>query len=172
MDVDEAIRTKRAVRHFTAEPIPDADLRAILDAGRRAQSSRNSQPWTFIVIRDRATLDALAASGRYARHLAGAAAAVVFVAFGPENDFDIGQAAANMQLAAQARGIGSCIGTLSDTGRAKTILGIPAERYVEQALSFGWPAPEEAMRPPRPGGRLTLDEVVRRERWDGEPGLG
>jgi nitroreductase len=171
MDVDEAIRTKRAIRRFTDQPIGDDALRAILDAGRRAQSSRNSQPWTFVVVRERATLEALANSGRYARHLAGAAVAVVFVAFGPENDFDIGQAAANMQLAAQARGIGSCIGTLSDPDRVRAILGVPGDRYIDEALSFGWPAPEERTRPPRPGGRRTLEEVVRRERWDGEPGL-
>jgi nitroreductase len=171
MDVDEAIRTKRAIRRFTDRPIDDEDLRAILDAGRRAQSSRNSQPWTFVVVRDRTRLEALATSGQYARHLAGAAVGVVFVSYGPENDFDIGQAAANMQLAAQARGIGSCIGTLSDPDRAGEILGVPSGRYIDQALSLGWPAPEELARPPRPGGRRSLVEVVRRERWDGEPGL-
>ncbi len=51
MDVLDAIRTKRAVRYFTARPIADDDLRAILNAGRRAQSSKNTQPWVFIAIR-------------------------------------------------------------------------------------------------------------------------
>ena len=74
MDVLEAIASKRAVRHFTDQPITDEDLRAILDAGRRAQSSRILQPWTFIAIRDRQTLRRLSECGAYAGHLAGAAA--------------------------------------------------------------------------------------------------
>jgi nitroreductase len=45
MTVDEAIRTKRAVRQFAPTPLPDDAVRAILNAGRRAQSSKNTQPW-------------------------------------------------------------------------------------------------------------------------------
>ncbi len=99
MDIDELIRTMRAVRTFTDEPLAEADLKAILDAGRRAQSSNDTQPWTFIVVRDRATLRALSECGRYAGHLAGATVAIALVANEPA-DFDLGQAAANMQLAA------------------------------------------------------------------------
>jgi len=56
MTVSELIRTKRAVRQFTDEPLPEEAIRSILNAGRRAQSSKNSQPWHFIQIRDRVTL--------------------------------------------------------------------------------------------------------------------
>src|SRR5215510_1575472 len=72
MDVLEAIASKRAVRHFTDQPISDEDLRAILNAGRRAQSSKNTQPWTFIAILDRQALQRLSECGAYAGHLAGA----------------------------------------------------------------------------------------------------
>src|SRR6266404_8972598 len=72
MTVSELIRTKRAVRQFTDEPLSDEAIRSILDAGRRAQSSKNTQPWHFIAIRDRATLRELAECGVYAGHLAGA----------------------------------------------------------------------------------------------------
>jgi nitroreductase len=171
MDVDEAIRTQRSVRTFTDAPISDEDLRAILNAGRRAQSSRNSQPWTFVVVRDRETLRALAECGRYSDHLASAALVVALVAPKPA-DFDLGQAAAMLQLAAHARGIGSCIGSMWEQDRAKAILGIPRDHRFEQAISFGWPAGDDVDRPPKRGGRRSLDEVVRRERWDGEPGLG
>ncbi|MBN2147484.1 MAG: nitroreductase family protein [Anaerolineales bacterium] len=57
MNVSEAIRLKRAVRKFTDQPLPEEVILAILNAGRRAQSSMNTQPWHFIAITDKATLN-------------------------------------------------------------------------------------------------------------------
>jgi nitroreductase len=164
MDIDVLIRTLRAVRTFTRQPLAEADIEAILDAGRRAQSSNNSQPWTFVVVRDRDTLRALGECGRYAGHLAGATAAIALVASEPA-DFDLGQAAANMQLAAWGRGIGSCIASMWQPERAKAVLGVPPERHFDAAISFGWPSPEELSRPRKEGARRPLAEVVRKERW-------
>ena len=73
MDVLEAIRMKRAVRRFADRPLPGTAVEAILRAGRRAQSAKNTQPWQFIAITDRSTLASLAELGTYAGHLAGAA---------------------------------------------------------------------------------------------------
>jgi nitroreductase len=166
MDVETAIRTARSTRRFTAEEVADGDLRAILDAGRRAQSSMNGQPWRFVVVRDRATLTALAACGRYAGHLAGAGAGIALVGIAPDADMDLGQALAYLQLAAHARGYGTCIASMWEPDRAKAILGVPAEMTFHTALSIGRPTPEElAPRPPKPGGRLPLADVVRWERW-------
>jgi nitroreductase len=164
MDIDELIRTMRAVRTFTNEPLADADLEAILEAGRRAQSSNNTQPWTFIVVRERDTLRALSECGRYAGHLAGATVGIALVANEPA-DFDLGQAAANMQLAARGRGIGSCIASMWQSDAAKAILGVPAGHHFDTAISFGWPSPEELDRPRKAGARRPLAEVVRNERW-------
>ncbi len=165
MDTLEAIRTKRAVRHFADRPIADADLRAILNAGRRSQSSKNSQPWVFIAVRDRETLQKLADCGPFAKHLVGAAAAIALVSLNP-TDFDLGQAAAYIQLAAWDLGIGSCIGSMYEQDKAKQILGIPAEYHFDITLSLGYPDPNVA-RPARPRltGRKPFDEVVRFERW-------
>ncbi len=165
MNVQDAIRTKRAVRLFSDNPVPEDAMLAILDAGRRSQSSKNSQPWQFVVIRDKATLKALSETGDYAGHLAGAAFAVALV--GNERGFwtafDLGQAAAYMQLAAWELGIGSCIAAVYDVDKARAILGIPAEMYFSAALSFGYPSPEHV--PLRLGGRKPLEAVVRREKW-------
>ena len=79
MTVSELIRTKRAVRQFTDEPLSEEAIRSILNAGRRAQSSKNTQPWHFIAIRDPATLRQLAECGAYAGHLVGAPFAVGLV---------------------------------------------------------------------------------------------
>ena len=163
MDVVDAIRGKRAVRRFEDRPLPDDVLESILDAGRRAQSSKNTQPWTFVVVRDRATLRALSACGHYAGHLAGAATGVALVT-SEAWAFDIGQAAAYLQLAAAGLGVGSCIASMWEEDRAKELLGVPADPHLEVAISFGYPAPEEAERPPR-RGRRPLDDVVRWEHW-------
>ena len=163
MEVIEAIKTKRAVRQFSPQTVPRHTIRIILDAGRRAQSSKNTQPWTFVVITQHDTLVELARCGRYAGHLAGAAFAIVLVA-DTEWAFDIGQAAAYLQLAAWDLGVGSCLVYLGEMARAKALLGVPAEKHLEIAISFGYPA-EPSQVPPRPGGRKALDDVVRWERY-------
>jgi nitroreductase len=165
MDVLEAIASKRAVRHFTDQPIADAELRAILNAGRRAQSSKNTQPWTFIAIRDRETLRRLSECGAYAGHLAGAAVAVALLSAGPTG-FDLGQAAAYLQLASWELGIGSCIASIYEPARARQILGVPEAYAFDIALSLGYPDPAAARPAAPPGqGRKTFDDVVRFERW-------
>ena len=165
MDVLEAIASKRAVRHFTDQPIPDADLRVILNAGRRAQSSKNTQPWTFIAIRDRQTLQRLSECGVYAGHLAGAAVGVALLSAGPTG-FDLGQAAAYLQLAAWEVGIGSCIATIYEPARAREILGVPDDYAFDIALSLGYPDPTVSRPAAQPGqGRRSFDDVVRFERW-------
>jgi nitroreductase len=72
MNISDAIRLKRAVRKFAPEPLPEEMILAILNAGRRAQSSKNTQPWHFIAITDKATLQDLSECGEWAGHLAGA----------------------------------------------------------------------------------------------------
>src|SRR4030065_981050 len=132
MDVAEAIRFKRAVRSFADEPLSPDDVQAILNAGRRAQSSKNTQPWHFVAVQDRATLKTLAGLGSYAGHLAGAALGVVIVTPDPAQRwsilFDAGQAAAYMQLAAWGMGIGSCLVTLHNPEPARQVLGVPEDR--------------------------------------------
>lgn len=170
MDVVKAIRTKRAVREFDGRPLPDAVVRTILEAGRRAQSAKNTQPWHFIAVRDRETLRALSECGTYAGHLAGAALGVAILTPDPAQRwsilFDAGQAAAYMQLAAWELGVGSCLATIYEPEKARQILGFPADLHLHVAISFGYPAdPSVLTAPPRRGGRRPLEEVVHFERW-------
>jgi nitroreductase len=162
MNVSEAIRTKRAVRDFTDEPVPEEVVNTILDAGRRSQSSKNTQPWHFVLIRDRGTLRQLGECGKYAGHLAGAAFGVALIS-SEGNNFDLGQAAAYLQLAAWELNVGSCIASMWEPERAKAILGVPAELRFDTALSFGYISPRHT--PARMGGRKPLDEVVHQEKW-------
>jgi len=96
MNVSDAIRIKRAVRKFTPEPLPEEVILAILNAGRRAQSSKNTQPGHFIAITDKAILKNLSECGEWAGHLAGAALGVALLSEEPtakfQTIFDLGQA--------------------------------------------------------------------------------
>ncbi len=170
MNVSEAIRTKRAIRKFQDKPLPDEVVHAILNAGRRSQSSKNEQPWQFIAIRDRSILKALSECGSWAGHLAGAALGVAILTPDPtakfQTMFDAGQAAAFMQLAAWELGVGSVPASIYDAEKARGILGFPPEWHLRIALSFGFPVEEEKLSaPPKKGGRRSLDEVVHWDRW-------
>ena len=168
-----AIRTKRMVRRFQRRSLEAEHLTRILDAGRHAASSKNQQRWDFVVVEDRARLEALSKSGPYAGHVAGAAAAVALVTPDPRGAggslsviWDLGMAAENMMLAAWELGIGSCPATVYDQGVARDVLRLPDDTFCGWILSFGYPADaDDLTRPPRAGGRKALDEVVHRETW-------
>jgi nitroreductase len=170
LSVSEAIRLKRAVREFTPEPLPEEVIQAILHAGRRSQSSKNTQPWHLIAVTDREVLRRLSQTGDWAGHLAGAALGVALVHPDPAEKFqilfDIGQSAAYMQLAACEMGVGSCLASIYQPDEARRILGFPPELHMRFAISFGYPKdPGVLTAPPRPGGRRPLDEITHRDRW-------
>ncbi len=170
MNVSEAIRTKRAIRKFQDKHLPEEVIHTILNAGRRSQSSKNEQGWQFIAIRDKLILKALSETGRYAGHLAGAALGVAILSPNPEGKFqdlfDIGQAAAYMQLGAWELGVGSCLASIYEPEKARQILGFPPEWHLRIALSFGYPLDEEKLTaPPKKGGRKSLEELVHWDQW-------
>ena len=117
MNVSDAIRTKRAVRKFQEKSLTEETMRAILNAGRRSQSSKNNQDWRFIAITDKAVLKELSQCGEWAGHIAGAALAVAILTPSPGEKFqylfDAGQSAAFMQLAAWE--LGRLIGNRRDS---------------------------------------------------------
>jgi len=170
MNVSEAIRDKRAVRAFRDETLDDDTVRSIVNAGRRAQSAKNDQPWHFIAIRERPVLEALAATSPNIGFVACTGLTVAIVTPPPETRktilFDAGQAAAYMQLAALERGVVSCLGTVWEGDKARQVLGLPDDIQVHFLIGFGLPRPEDAApRPLRKGGRRALDEVLHWDRW-------
>lgn len=170
MNVSDAIRTKRAVRQFADQPLPEESVLAILNAGRRAQSAKNTQPWHFIAIRERSALVALSKMGDWAGHLSGAALGVAILTPDPASRFsvmfDAGQSAAYMQLAAWELGIGSCPATIYDPEQARQLLGFPAELHLRIALSFGYPLEAgQISAPPKKGGRKAPGDVIHWEKW-------
>ena len=173
MSVWEAVAHKRVVRRFDDRPLEPDHLVRILNAGRRAASSKNLQRWQFIVCRDSDHLAELAGVGPWADHLAGAAVAIALVTpvsqtadDPPSVMFDIGQAAANMMLVAWELGIGSVPATAYEHDLARQLLGYPDDYHCEYLLSFGYPAdPGVLTAPNKAGGRRALQEIVHDERW-------
>jgi nitroreductase len=173
MDTWQGVDSIRVVRQFQDRPLEAAHIRRILDAGRRAGSSKNSQRWTFIVVRERVHLRELAAVGPFAAHLAGASVAIALVTPDPAQAdaplsvmWDLGRAAQNMVLVAWELGIGSVPATVYDQDLARRLLGYPTDHWCEFLISFGYPADPDALTAPkRPGGRLALDQILHEERW-------
>lgn len=173
MSVWDAVNTKRVVRRFSDRPIDPEDLVRILNAGRRAASSKNLQRWQFVLCRDRDHLVELAKVGPWAGHLAGAPVAVALVTPDPQAAdsplsvlFDLGMAAGNMMLVAWELGIGSVPATVYEHDLARRLLGYPETHHCEYILSFGYPAESAALSAPnKSGGRKPLDDMIHEERW-------
>jgi nitroreductase len=169
MQTWDAITSRRNVRTFSAEPIAAADLDRILEAGRRAPSSQNWQPWDFVVVTDRAQLRELAGVFYGAHHVEYAAAAIAVIAPAQDNEyhraqFDLGQAVMSMTLAAADLGIGSCHAGVTDLPLARQVLGLPEDRDWVLLLSLGYPA-DRPLAPVTNPKRRAFDEVVHRNHW-------
>ena len=164
MDAYRAIVDKRDQRAFLPKPIPDESLRKILQAARMTGSSKNREPNRLVVVRERATIRAMAAMGAWARWLADAAAVIVIVQT-ERHEFDAGRCAQNMMLAAWRDGIGSCPAHLPEE-RLAPMLGIPEGLHVNRVIGFGYVEPASSM-PPRSVARprRPLEELVHWERW-------
>ena len=154
MQTWDAITSRRNVRSFDGRPIAATDLDRILEAGRRAPSSQNWQPWDFILVTRQETLRELAKVWRGAGHVAGSAATIVVLAQADDNEFhraqfDLGQATMAMTLAAADLGIGSCHAGVADIQLARELLGFPGDRDWAFLISLGYP-PAGRWPPSRP----------------------
>jgi nitroreductase len=169
MQTWEAIESRRNVRSFADRPIPAADLDQILEAGRRSPSSQNWQPWDFILVTDRGQLRELAKVWEGSAHVAGSAATIVVIGPAADNEFhraqfDLGQAAMAMMLAAADLGIGSCHAGVPDIELARGLLGFPGDRSWVLFISLGYPA-DRPLAPIKNPKRRPFSEVVHRGRW-------
>jgi nitroreductase len=171
METWDAITSRRNVRKFTERPISEDDMRRILEAGRRAPSSRNWQPWDFIAVTGRNELWELSHVWRGGGHVAESALTVVVVlpvlddpARRERANFDAGQAAMQMMIAAADRGIGSGHSAVGDQDRARKLLGFPEDRYASIMIDFGYPG-DRPLLPIRQPDRRPYDEVVHLGYW-------
>src|ERR1700678_2963129 len=114
METWDAIRARRNVRTYTADPVPTWDLDRIAGAACGAPWPPNRQHWEFIIVTDRQQLQALSTVWRGAGHIAGAAGAIALVVPVTDDDhtrlvdyYDLGQATYAMMITAADLGIGT-----------------------------------------------------------------
>jgi nitroreductase len=166
MEVYDCIRTRLTVRRFKPDPVPEEVITRLLQAGRWAPSSRNLQPWHFIVIRDRETLrkiGGIATSGSFIAQAPMAIAVAMENADRPE--LDAGRALQQMELMAWAEGLGTCFVGLrvaEQNRRVKELLGIPANVELITVLPFGY-RPDEIKGTRK--RRKPIAEIAHQERF-------
>ena len=167
------IKKVRQARLFEPKPVPDDVLNELLEVARWTGSSRNTQPWHFVVVRDKAKLRELSQLRDPINWVADAALAIAVVLDGkgePESEsYDEGRVTERVLIAARLLGLGG--GTawyLSDENeaKAKELLDIPAERTARSMIVLGYPTTLKDHRPNKnTPGRKPMDEIVSYERF-------
>ena len=167
-ELTQRARSLRVVRRFADTLVPDDVLDDMLEVARWTGSSKNTQPWHLVVVREPEALRALAKLGQFAGHIAGANVAIALIMDSRNNAFDCGRVAERLMLAAWSHGVGSCIGSIwpdENERAAKQLLGVPKDRWLHQVISFGYPADADATRvSATPAAARILPSIGRRPR--------
>jgi len=171
MDTWDTITSRRQVRSFTSQQIPEAVLRHILEGGRLAPSGSNRQPWDFVVVRDQEQRRRLSEVWKGAAFVAGAAAVVAVVLPVVEdermalmNRFDLGQAALQLTLAAADRDVASGLASCRDQDLARAVLGLPTDHFVAILIALGYPS-DRPLAPIKNLNRRSFDDVIHFDHW-------
>lgn len=164
MEVFEAVRTVLAVRQFQEKPVPEPLVRQIVEAGHLTASSRNGQPWHFIVVENKETLRKLGALVPTGPYIAQAPLAIVVgMEHSPYAVSDASRAIQSMILTAWAQGIGSNWAGFENLAQVNAVLGVPQDIELLAILPFGYPVAAVGKGQKK---RKPLEEVAHRERWN------
>jgi nitroreductase len=166
MEVFDAVRTALAVRQFQDQPVPEPIVHQIVEAAHLTASSRNGQPWHFIVVQDKEVLRQLGTLAQSGPYIAQAPLAIVVAM--EESIFavsDASRAIQSMILTAWSHGVGSNWVGFSNLKQINPVLGIPDEIKVLAIVPFGYPRTTlgKGIKKRRP-----LGDIAHRERW-GQP---
>lgn len=181
----ELARKRRSVRKYLNDPIPEAVLSRILEAGGLAPSGNNSQPWRFIVVRNPQMKQRLYdVAGRQGWILEAPAVIAVVgdLTAKMKSPLPVGEtpsiddpryravliktvrdatiAADHIVMAAEDEGLGSCWIALFEQEDIRPVLGVPDNGFVVAIITIGRPADNPKARPRHP-----LREIVFEERY-------
>jgi len=164
MELLDALRTRRSVRQWTAEPIEDEQLRLLVEAAARAPSGSNSQPWAFVVIREPGRLNRVRAA---APGISGVPTAVVVICLDRlKTDWELdmgldemdllslGAALENLLLAAHGQGLGACAIGSFHIPSVRSIVSLPQHLEPKLLVALGHPASQ-----PDPPSLRPLNEI-------------
>jgi len=168
----EPIRRVSQIRQYSSEPVPDDVVDQLLELARWTGSAKNSQPWRFIVVRDKDRLKKIAALRPPIGWLAGAPIGIAIVLQGAEGMFgayDEGRLTERLLTGATMLGYGggtAWFGGPTHDAEAKRILGIPDDLTARQIVMIGRPISNKDPRPSGPmRGRKPISELVSYDRW-------
>jgi len=171
MDALDAIHSRKSVRTYTGEPVSKEELETLVKAAMAAPTAVNRQPWSFIIVTDRKTLNTLADELPFAKMLAKAGAGIIVCAIpskAHENSrefavIDATLAGENILIAAEALGLGTVWTSVfphEDRMTAvRRILNIPADVLPLNIIPVGHPGGAE-----KPKDKYKA-ENVRWEKW-------
>ncbi len=172
MDFYEVIRTRRSIRSYKPDLIPETILNRVLEAARIAPSGSNRQPWRFIIVKSEEVKRGLVPACGDQEFIAGAP--VIIVACGHNIQYnrgsymgdmsmlvDVSIAFTHLVLAARAEGLGTCWIGLFDNKKVKEVLEIPDGLDVVALTPLGYPKNEEFK---EPNQRKMLKDIVSIER--------
>ena len=157
------VLTVRVVRQFKDQPLSDAHLHAILEAGRWTGSSKNRQAWSVVVITDPDRRERIADCGDFTDPVRRAPLTMALVQEPGGHEFDIGRLAQNLVLAANALEVGSCPVTFHRSDEAGAALDLPDGAVCRYGVALGYP--QDGQKPAKRGGRKPLEEFVRWETY-------
>jgi nitroreductase len=169
MELMEAIRTRRSIRHYRPEAVERDKLLRVLEAGRLAPSARNEQEWRYIIVEEATMRQKLMQAASNQTFVAEAPVVIVACAETDSRMMQCGQltypidvaiSLDHITLKAVEEGLGTCWIGAFDADQVKKLLSIPDYILVVELLTLGYPT-----KPPNPRTRLSLDEIVRFEKW-------
>jgi nitroreductase len=160
VDTFLSVASKREVREYAGRPIPEDAQQRLLEAGRIAGSSRNTQPWRFLIVESPSLRERLAEAVYRAGNVRSAALVVVIAVRGRgPTGFDAGRAAQNMMLTAWNDRIGSCPNGMPDPDAVAALLDLEEGERPITVLTFGYP-----VRTRDPERRTAIEWIDRADR--------
>lgn len=170
-EVITELRKVRQARRYRPDPVPEEAVAELLEVARWTGSSRNTQPWRFIVVTDKEQLRGISQVRTPINWVADAPLAIAIVLDGESQiseAFDEGRVSERLLIAARLLGLGggtAWFGDDAQQARAKEILGIPADLTARSVVVIGYPTTTKDHRPnPAQGGRKPLDDLVSYDR--------
>lgn len=168
----QAIRRVSQIRLFSSDPVPEDVVDQLLELARWTGSSKNGQPWRFVVVRDNERLQKIAALRPNINWLAAAPLGIAIVLDGGDavsEAYDEGRLTERLLTGATLLGYGGGVAWFGDAAQqaeAKRTLGIPEDRTARQIVMIGRPTSTKDPRPSGPSrGRKPLSELVSYDRW-------
>lgn len=165
--VVEEIRTVRQARQYYPDPVTESDLNTLLEVARWTGSSRNTQPWHFVVIKDKTALKTLSEARAAINWLADVPVAIALVMNGanPESEgYDEGRVTERLLIAAKLLGYGGGTAWFLDDNEqriARTTLGVPDDKAIRSVVGLGKPITTKDHRPnANIPGRKAASEII------------